>query len=97
VNGSITLSSGADPGKEMEKLLKLPGFGPWTVQYLAMRALGWPDAFPDTDLGVKKALSRLPAQEALTLPQTWSPWRSYATITLWNSLSRPKGEEMCQP
>lgn len=84
--GSITLSYRANPSLEMEKLRKLPGFGPWTVQYIAMRALGWPDAFPHTDYGVKKALLNRPPQDILTLSQAWSPWRSYATILLWNSL-----------
>jgi AraC family transcriptional regulator of adaptative response / DNA-3-methyladenine glycosylase II len=86
--GSITLSYRADPGREMEKLSKLPGFGPWAVQYIAMRALGWPDAFPHTDYGVKKALFGMAAEEILDLSQAWRPWRSYATITLWNSLGK---------
>ena len=90
VTNSITLSLHGDPGVEMQKLLKLPGFGPWTVNYIAMRALGWPDAFLDTDYGVKKALSGMPAKEARALAQTWSPWRSYATITLWDSLKEAK-------
>jgi AraC family transcriptional regulator of adaptative response / DNA-3-methyladenine glycosylase II len=85
---SITLSYSADPGEVMEKLGNLPGFGPWTVQYIAMRALGWPDAFPHTDYGVKKALSDRPPHEILKLSQKWSPWRSYATILLWNFLPR---------
>ncbi|SPF32896.1 Bifunctional transcriptional activator/DNA repair enzyme AlkA [Syntrophobacter sp. SbD1] len=84
---SITLSYSANPREAMEKLRKLPGFGPWTVQYIAMRALGWPDAFPHTDHGVKKALSGRPPQDILTLSQKWSPWRSYATILLWNFLA----------
>ena len=84
--GSITLAYRADPISEMEKLRQLPGFGPWTVQYIAMRALGWPDAFPHTDYGVKKALLDRSLQEILKLSQAWSPWRSYATILLWNSL-----------
>jgi AraC family transcriptional regulator of adaptative response / DNA-3-methyladenine glycosylase II len=86
--GSITFSHSVDPENEMAKLLKLPGFGPWTVQYIAMRALGWPDAFPNTDYGVKKALPGMTPQAILELSQTWSPWRSYATITLWNSLEK---------
>jgi AraC family transcriptional regulator of adaptative response / DNA-3-methyladenine glycosylase II len=86
--GSITLSCRADPNHELEKLLKLPGFGPWTVQYIAMRALGWPDAFPHTDYGVKKALCGMSAEEILDLSQAWRPWRSYATINLWNSLEK---------
>jgi AraC family transcriptional regulator of adaptative response / DNA-3-methyladenine glycosylase II len=76
----------ANPEAEMEKLLEMPGFGPWTVQYLAMRALAWPDAFPHTDHGVKKALHGLDAAEILRLSEAWRPWRSYATIALWNSL-----------
>ncbi len=98
VSGFITFSPGADPEREMEKLLTLPGFGPWTVQYVAMRALGWPDAFPHTDYGVKKALDGLvdPAgmspQKILELSQAWRPWRSYATIGLWASLANsPSG------
>jgi AraC family transcriptional regulator of adaptative response / DNA-3-methyladenine glycosylase II len=83
---AISLSYTANPVDEMEKLSKLPGFGPWTVQYIAMRALGWPDAFPHTDYGVMKALSDRTPQEILTLSQRWSPWRAYATVLLWNFL-----------
>ena len=88
---SLALSYRANPADEMAKLRKFPGFGPWTVQYIAMRALGWPDAFPHTDYGVKKALSDRSPQEILTLSQPWSPWRSYATILLWNSLPHKLG------
>jgi len=84
---SVTLSYSANPAEVMEKLGKLPGFGPWTVQYIAMRALGWPDAFPHTDHGIKKALADRPSHEVLKLSKTWSPWRSYATILLWNFLA----------
>lgn len=86
-SNSIVLSYGANPIDEMKKLSNLPGFGPWTIQYIAMRALGWPDAFPHTDFGVRKALSNRTPQEILKMSQQWSPWRSYATILLWNSLS----------
>jgi len=85
--GAIRLGPGADPEQEMRNLAALPGFGPWTVQYLSMRALGWPDAFPHTDYGVKKALGNLPPGDVLALAQGWAPWRSYATLTLWNHLS----------
>jgi AraC family transcriptional regulator of adaptative response / DNA-3-methyladenine glycosylase II len=88
VTGSITFSPSADPEIEMEKLLKLPGLGPWTVQYIGMRALGWPDAFPHTDHGVKKAFSGMESKQILKLSQAWRPWRSYATLNLWNSLER---------
>ena len=94
---SITLSYSTTPGEVMEKLGKLPGFGPWTVQYIAMRALGWPDAFPHTDYGVRKALSDRPPHEILKLSQAWSPWRSYATVLLWNFLANKLGiqKESC--
>jgi AraC family transcriptional regulator of adaptative response / DNA-3-methyladenine glycosylase II len=83
----LQLSLTADPLEQMEKLLALPGFGPWTVQYVALRALGWPDAFPHTDYGIKKALEPLDAKQILMLSEAWKPWRSYATINLWNSFS----------
>ncbi len=82
--GTLRLGPGADPEREMKNMAALPGFGPWTVQYVAMRALGWPDAFPHTDYGVKKALGNVPAKDVLALARKWSPWRSYATLCLWN-------------
>jgi AraC family transcriptional regulator of adaptative response / DNA-3-methyladenine glycosylase II len=85
-NKSISLSAVADPETEMEKLLGLPGFGPWTVQYIGMRALHWPDAFPHSDYGIKKALGDLPEKTILALGEKWKPWRAYAAMNLWNSL-----------
>jgi AraC family transcriptional regulator, regulatory protein of adaptative response / DNA-3-methyladenine glycosylase II len=90
--GVITLSYGTDPSDVMKRLATLPGFGPWTVQYVAMRALGWPDAFPHTDYGVRKALGNRTPQEIADQSLLWSPWRSYATILLWNSLSQNRTE-----
>jgi len=86
VTGELDLSLGADPEEQMKKLLALPGFGPWTVQYVAMRALGWPDAMLETDYGVKKALPGKSPKEILAIASDWRPWRSYATLSLWNSL-----------
>ncbi len=88
VRGDIDLSPLADPETELPKLLALPGIGPWTARYIAMRAIGWPDAFPHTDYGVKKALNGLPEREILTLSEAWKPWRAYATVCLWNSLEK---------
>ena len=65
-----------------EQLAAVPGIGPWTVEVVAMRALGDPDAFPSGDLGVRKALATLPGAD----PERWRPWRSYATQQLWASL-----------
>jgi AraC family transcriptional regulator of adaptative response / DNA-3-methyladenine glycosylase II len=83
-----------DPGTEIEPALRtlraLPGIGEWTAQYLAMRALGWPDAFPHTDYGVLKALNETDARRALAHAEQWRPWRAYAVIHLWNSLEDPK-------
>jgi AraC family transcriptional regulator of adaptative response / DNA-3-methyladenine glycosylase II len=85
VKGHISFSRSADPAVTMEKLRELPGFGPWTVQYIAMRALAWPDAFPHTDYGIRKALAGMSADEIVTLSESWRPWRSYAAVSLWNS------------
>jgi AraC family transcriptional regulator of adaptative response / DNA-3-methyladenine glycosylase II len=89
-SGSLHFTSEAEPEAELEKLLKLPGFGPWTVQYIGMRAFGWPDAFLHTDYGVKKALANLTEKEILDKSREWKPWRSYAVINLWNSLKADK-------
>ncbi len=88
--GAIRLGPDADPKRAVESLGALPGFGPWTVQYVAMRTLDWKDAFPHTDYGVKRALGNQPPKELLALSQEWSPWRSYATMCLWNYLANTK-------
>ena len=72
-------------------MLALPGIGPWTAEYVAMRALHDPDAFLPTDLGIKKALESLghdarPAGAA-ALAEGWRPYRSYAAQHLWGSLA----------
>ena len=84
--GDLDLTPQADPETETQKLLAMPGIGPWTAQYIAMRALGWPDAFPHTDYGVKNALDGLSEREILQSAEAWRPWRAYATINLWHSL-----------
>ena len=69
------------------RLTALPGIGRWTAHYIAMRALGEPDAFPAGDLGVRKALARagkLPSErEVIARAERWRPWRAYAVIALW--------------
>jgi AraC family transcriptional regulator of adaptative response / DNA-3-methyladenine glycosylase II len=86
VTGKITLSRKTAGETETRKLGELPGFGPWTVNYIAMRALSWPDAFPHTDFGVKKAMNNMPEKQILAIAEAWRPWRAYAAINLWNSL-----------
>jgi len=61
----------------------LPGIGDWTVQYLSMRALGWPDAFPASDLVLRKALGGVSARAAITRAEAWRPFRAYAVMHLW--------------
>ncbi len=85
-SGDINFEYCLEPEAEMKKLLSIPGIGDWTAQYIAMRAMGWTDAFPHTDYGIKKALSPYTAKEILNTAEAWRPWRSYATINLWNSL-----------
>jgi AraC family transcriptional regulator of adaptative response / DNA-3-methyladenine glycosylase II len=69
------------------RLVELPGIGPWTAHYLAMRALHVPDAFPAADLGVQKALRRSGARAAEARAEAWRPFRSYAVMHLWTQLS----------
>ncbi|NLB55898.1 MAG: adenosine deaminase, partial [Lentisphaerae bacterium] len=76
----------AAPDTEMQKLLTIRGIGTWTAKYIAMRTMGWTDAFLETDTGIKKALSPRTPKEMLQLAEAWQPWRSYASINLWNSL-----------
>lgn len=77
--GRITLDGSANRDATLQALLALPGVGPWTAQYIAMRALRAPDAFPDTDLVLRRAIKNRKRTEA------WSPWRAYATMYLWRS------------
>lgn len=84
--GEIDFGLCHSPEEEMKKLLAIRGIGGWTAQYIAMRAMEWPDAFLETDVGVKKALPGYTAKELLALAEAWRPWRSYATFNLWNSL-----------
>jgi AraC family transcriptional regulator of adaptative response / DNA-3-methyladenine glycosylase II len=65
----------------------LPGIGPWTAHYIAVRALGHPDAFPADDLVLQKAVpndgSRMGAAALTTRAEGWRPWRAYAVLQLW--------------
>ena len=84
--GSIDLDFPRDPEEEIKKLMALRGIGSWTAQYIAMRAMQWPDAFLETDAGVKKALPGYTTKEMLKTAEAWRPWRSYAVVSLWNAL-----------
>lgn len=84
-----------NPQQFYQQLIAVPGIGPWTAEYLCMRVLHWPDAFPAGDLGVQKALGlpgkKLTEKAALAASQLWRPWRSYATMLLWRSLANQGG------
>jgi AraC family transcriptional regulator of adaptative response / DNA-3-methyladenine glycosylase II len=88
--GEVALDRGADRGEVTAALLELPGIGPWTADYIAMRALGDPDVFMSHDLGVHHAMQHLelPADPAGAdgYAYRWRPWRSYAQMYLWNDL-----------
>ncbi len=92
VAGGLQLHGGADVHATLEALKALPGIGDWTAQYIAMRALRWPDAFPAGDVALHKILGvqglKNPARlaEAASLP--WKPWRSYAVIRTWSGAWR---------
>jgi AraC family transcriptional regulator of adaptative response / DNA-3-methyladenine glycosylase II len=88
--GNIELSPASDVETTLEQLRALPGIGEWTAQYIAMRALAWPDAFPHTDLGVMKALNERNPKKVLILAEAWRPWRAYAVMHLWRSLQKEK-------
>ena len=79
----LDLTPGAPLDATRARLLELPGIGPWTAEYIAMRALGWPDAFPAGDHAVQKALRTTRAAEAQARSQAWRPWRAYAVMHLW--------------
>ena len=92
-DGSVALDPGADRAATERALLALPGIGPWTAAYIAMRALGDPDAFIAGDLGIRHALERLghpgDVRSVAALAERWRPWRAYAAIHLWRSLATP--------
>jgi AraC family transcriptional regulator of adaptative response / DNA-3-methyladenine glycosylase II len=87
-DGRVALEPSADIDATLAALSALPGVGEWTAQYIAMRALSWPDAFPHTDLGVMKALGETSARRVLAAAEAWRPWRAYAVMHLWQSLAK---------
>jgi AraC family transcriptional regulator of adaptative response / DNA-3-methyladenine glycosylase II len=82
----LRLEPGAEVEATLDRLRSLPGIGEWTAQYIGMRALSWPDAFPHTDYGVLKAMEEKDPRKALERAASWQPWRAYAVMHLWKSL-----------
>ena len=89
-SGKLRLDPSADVEATIALLDALPGVGPWTAQYVAMRALAWPDAFPHPDVAVLKAMKESRAASALACAESWRPWRAYAVLHLWKSLETSK-------
>jgi AraC family transcriptional regulator, regulatory protein of adaptative response / DNA-3-methyladenine glycosylase II len=89
--GDVRLDRSADRGDVRQQLLALPGIGPWTADYIALRALGDPDVVLPTDVGVRRALTGLgvDASAAETVARRWRPWRSYGLLHLWSTLDLP--------
>ncbi len=96
--GELAIDPGSDREEVRARLLELPGVGPWTTEYIAMRALADPDAFLPTDLGVRHALEALGSsnpmlsggcspRDAARLAERWRPWRAYALQHLWGTLA----------
>lgn len=87
VKGGLQLHGGADLLTTLQALKALPGVGDWTAQYIAMRALRWPDAFPASDVALHKALGvqglKNPVRLAEAASLAWKPWRSYAVVRAW--------------
>jgi AraC family transcriptional regulator of adaptative response / DNA-3-methyladenine glycosylase II len=93
-DGDVSLDGTADLNTTLERLQGLPGIGEWTATYVAMRVLGDPDAFPCTDLGLRKALrpgELVSATELRKRAESWRPWRGYAAAVLWRSLNQQSG------
>ncbi len=91
-SGTLDLGAFAGLDEAVSRLTALPGIGDWTAQYLALRALGEPDAFPAGDLHVRRALAgagRVPTlREVIARAEAWRPWRGYAVIALWTEERR---------
>ncbi|WKN49884.1 AlkA N-terminal domain-containing protein [Nocardioides sp. Arc9.136] len=92
--GDVALDRGAERDDVRRRLLVLPGIGPWTADYVAMRALAHPDVFLPTDVGVRNALRGLGHDDVSVTrlvagADDWRPWRSYALLHLWNTLMPP--------
>lgn len=88
LSDELLLDSSAchNPEVAIKRLTQLPGIGLWTAHYIAMRALQWTDAFPVGDVVILKRLGGITAKQAEEISQAWRPWRSYATLHLWNRM-----------
>jgi AraC family transcriptional regulator, regulatory protein of adaptative response / DNA-3-methyladenine glycosylase II len=88
-NGEVRIDPGSDPSEALTRLLAIRGIGPWTAAYVAMRGFHDPDAFPQSDAGLRRALNAMgypdDPHSVTDLQQRWRPWRAYAALQLWTS------------
>ena len=91
--GEVVIDPGADPAELRQSLVRLPGIGPWTAEYVAMRALRDPDAFMPTDLGIRRGARAVGLPDdpghLIAATESWRPWRSYAMVHLWSLPASP--------
>jgi AraC family transcriptional regulator of adaptative response / DNA-3-methyladenine glycosylase II len=99
LSGALALEGGVhhDPEETIARLAALPGIGQWTAHYIAMRALRWPDAFPENDVAVRNNLGGVSAKQATQMSQAWRPWRSYAVLHIWKHPVRPAAKRPSGP
>ncbi len=90
-DGRISFEGIVDSADFLHRLCEIPGIGDWTAQYVAMRALQEPDAFPSSDLGLLRALDLNTARDLERRAEAWRPWRAYAAVHLWNMVSEGRG------
>lgn len=92
-DGELNFEGVVDTNVFLQRLCKVPGIGNWTAQYIAMRALGEPDAFPSGDRGLLRAVNLESSQELDRRAEAWRPWRAYAAMCLWTTTSNHDREE----
>jgi 3-methyladenine DNA glycosylase/8-oxoguanine DNA glycosylase len=85
-DGQIRFDGSVSSQEMIGRMCELRGIGPWTANYIAMRAWGDPDAFPASDLGLLKAAGLSSERKLAEIAEAWRPWRSYAAMYLWESL-----------
>ncbi|MGY8526662.1 DNA-3-methyladenine glycosylase 2 family protein [Paracidovorax citrulli] len=91
-SGALSLDPEAPPEQTVAALCEIDGVGDWTAQYVAMRALGWPDAFPASDYALRKVLGMASPSQVRRLAAQWAPWRAYAAMHLWERYAQgPSG------
>jgi AraC family transcriptional regulator of adaptative response / DNA-3-methyladenine glycosylase II len=98
--GRITFDGACGLQSFVEKISAIPGIGPWTAQYIAMRALGEPDAFPAGDLGLLRAVAarngRITKRDLEKRAESWRPWRAYAAMHLWTAAAEDTRRDSAQ-